>query len=180
MNIEELLKENDIKKVEEICRCSNLRPKVAIRVNNLKTNKEELAKLLEQRKIEFKEGSLEDFFILKNVKNIENLDLFRKGFFTIQDEGAGLVALIVEPQPNEIILDACSSPGGKTTYMAELMENKGKVISRETLMVKLWESDEYIDENTLTVNMTRLRRKLESIGLDDFITTKKGIGYIIE
>ena len=61
-----------------------------------------------------------------------------------------------------------------------LMENKGKVISRETLMVKLWESDEYIDENTLTVNMTRLRRKLESIGLDDFITTKKGIGYIIE
>lgn len=61
-----------------------------------------------------------------------------------------------------------------------LMENKGKVISRENLMIKLWESDEYIDENTLTVNMTRLRRKLESIGLDDFITTKKGMGYMIE
>ncbi len=61
-----------------------------------------------------------------------------------------------------------------------LMENKGKVITRENLMMKLWESDEYIDENTLTVNMTRLRRKLESIGLVDFITTKKGIGYIIE
>lgn len=61
-----------------------------------------------------------------------------------------------------------------------LMENKGKVITRENLMIKLWESDEYIDENTLTVNMARLRRKMEGIGLDDFITTKKGIGYIIE
>ncbi|MGN1344426.1 MAG: response regulator transcription factor [Traorella sp.] len=61
-----------------------------------------------------------------------------------------------------------------------LMENKGKVISREKLMIKLWESDEYIDENTLTVNMTRLRRKLESYGIYDFISTKKGLGYIIE
>lgn len=61
-----------------------------------------------------------------------------------------------------------------------LMENKGTVISRENLMIKLWESDEYIDENTLTVNMTRLRRKLESYGIEDFITTKKGLGYIIE
>ena len=61
-----------------------------------------------------------------------------------------------------------------------LMENNGKVISREKLMIKLWESDEYIDENTLTVNVTRLRKKLEEIGLEDFIVTKKGLGYIIE
>ena len=155
--IEELLKENDIKKVEEICRCSNLRPKVAIRVNNLKTNKEELAKLLEQRKIEFKEGSLEDFFILKNVKNIENLDLFKEGFFTIQDEGAGLIALIVEPQPNEIILDACSSPGGKTTYMAELMENKGKILA--------WDLHEHrvnlVDENAKRLGIDIIETKCE-------------------
>ena len=127
--IEELLKDNDIKKVEEICRCSNVRPKVTIRVNNLKTNKDELAKILKERKIEFKEGVLDDFFVLKNIKNIENLDLFKEGFFTIQDEGAGLIALIVEPKANEIILDACSSPGGKTTYMAELMENRGKILA---------------------------------------------------
>ena len=155
--IEELLKENDIKKVEEICRCSNLRPKVAIRVNNLKTNKEELAELLKERKIEFKEGVLEDFFILKNVKNIENLDLFRKGFFTIQDEGAGLIALIVEPQPNEIILDACSSPGGKTTYMAELMENKGKILA--------WDLHEHrvnlVDENAKRLGIDIIETKCE-------------------
>ena len=58
-----------------------------------------------------------------------------------------------------------------------LMENKEKVVARDTLMTKLWESDSYVDENTLSVNVNRLRKKLESVGLLDFIQTKKGIGY---
>lgn len=58
-----------------------------------------------------------------------------------------------------------------------LMENKEKVVSRETLMTKLWESDNYVDENTLSVNVNRLRKKLEVLGLEEFILTKKGIGY---
>ncbi|MDE5769717.1 MAG: response regulator transcription factor [Oscillospiraceae bacterium] len=61
-----------------------------------------------------------------------------------------------------------------------LMENKGKIVSRDTLMNKLWQMDYYVEENTLTVNVTRLRKKLESIGLQDFIKTKVGLGYIIE
>lgn len=61
-----------------------------------------------------------------------------------------------------------------------LMEQKGKVVSRDTLMMKLWEIDSYVEENTLTVNITRLRKKLSSIGLDHFIQTKIGTGYIIE
>ena len=60
-----------------------------------------------------------------------------------------------------------------------LMENKQKVVSRDTLMVKLWESDSFVDENTLSVNVNRLRKKLESVGLYDFIVTRKGIGYQI-
>jgi DNA-binding response OmpR family regulator len=60
-----------------------------------------------------------------------------------------------------------------------LMENKGKIVSRDTLMTRLWQADCYVEENTLTVNVTRLRRKLENIGLTDFITTKIGSGYII-
>lgn len=60
-----------------------------------------------------------------------------------------------------------------------LMENKEKVVSRDTLMTKLWESDSYVDENTLSVNVNRLRKKLEAVGLRDFILTKKGIGYRI-
>lgn len=58
-----------------------------------------------------------------------------------------------------------------------LMENKEKVVSRETLMTKLWENDNYVDENTLSVNVNRLRKKLEALGLEEFILTKKGIGY---
>lgn len=61
-----------------------------------------------------------------------------------------------------------------------LMENKGRLVSRDTLMTKLWETDNYIEENTLTVNIARFRRKLEHAGLKDFITTKVGEGYIIE
>lgn len=61
-----------------------------------------------------------------------------------------------------------------------LLENKGKIVSRDAIMTRLWENDDYVDENTLTVNITRLRRKLESIGLIQFITTKKGLGYTVE
>lgn len=58
-----------------------------------------------------------------------------------------------------------------------LMENKGKVVSREKIMEKLWETDSFVDENTLTVNVNRLRKKLDGAGLEDFITTKFGVGY---
>ena len=58
------------------------------------------------------------------------------------------------------------------------MGNKNTV--RDNLMIKLWETDNYVEENTLNVNVTRLRKKLESIGLNNFIKTKKGLGYIVE
>ena len=61
-----------------------------------------------------------------------------------------------------------------------LMENKGKTVSRERLMERLWESDAFVDENTLTVNINRLRKKLDAVGLQQFITTKVGIGYLVE
>lgn len=61
-----------------------------------------------------------------------------------------------------------------------LMENKGKVVSREKLMEQLWETDSFVDENTLSVNVGRLRKRLEAAGLEDFITTKFGVGYLIE
>jgi DNA-binding response OmpR family regulator len=60
-----------------------------------------------------------------------------------------------------------------------LLENKGKIVSRDTLMTRLWQMDSYVEENTLTVNVNRLRKKLEQAGLNDFITTKVGSGYII-
>lgn len=60
-----------------------------------------------------------------------------------------------------------------------LLENKGNIVSRDKMMVKLWNSDCYIDDNTLTVNVNRLRKKIEKLGLKNFIKTKKGMGYYV-
>ncbi len=84
--------------------------------------------------------------------------------------------------------DTCVSYKGKKMELTKndfrimqvLMENAGRVVKREELMQRLWESDEFIDDNTLTVNVTRLRRKLEEIGITDLIRTKKGSGYLIQ
>lgn len=91
---------------------------------------------------------------------------------------------------NDIILnlsDTVVSKGDKRIELTKnefrilqlLMENAGEMISRDTIMVHLWESDSFIDDNTLTVNVTRIRKKLKEIGVDDLIKTKKGIGYYI-
>lgn len=61
-----------------------------------------------------------------------------------------------------------------------LFENAGNVVSRDDIMIKLWENESFIDDNTLTVNMTRLRKKMEGIGLADYIITKKGLGYMVK
>ena len=117
--IEELMKNNTIEEVEEICKNLNLRPEIIIRINKLKTTKEEIMRKLEDVNIEYKEiPSMEDFLVLNKIKNIENLELFKDGLFTVQDASAGLTAVVLNPQENDNVLDACSAPGGKTTYIA--------------------------------------------------------------
>ena len=65
------------------------------------------------------------------------------------------------------------------TSVAVRGEKQGKVVSREEIMERLWGNDEFVDDNTLTVNITRIRKKLEAAGVDDFITTKRGLGYLV-
>jgi len=85
------------------------------------------------------------------------------------------------------VADATLTYGGQKAELTKnefkmlqlLLENKGSIVTRDEIMTRLWESDSFVDENTLTVNITRLRRKLEDIGLINFILTKKGLGYII-
>lgn len=60
-----------------------------------------------------------------------------------------------------------------------LMQNKGTIQSRDELINALWQTDEFIDDNTLTVNINRLRKKLESIGVTNYLKTKRGMGYIV-
>ena len=167
--IEELAKQlGDMKKVEEIVINSNLRPHLSIRINNLKIaeNKnieQELIKKLEEKNIEVKQGLLEDFLILKNAKNIENMEEFRQGLFTIQDETAGLIPIILNPNKTDVILDACSSPRRKTTYLAEMMENQG--------IIEAWDIHEHrtkLVENTARrLGITNIETKVNDATIYD-------------
>lgn len=127
--VKKLVKQYGISKTEEICINSNLKPTITIRVNSLKNTIEELKQKLDERGILWEDAQTSYFLHLKNMKNVSNLDLFKEGFFTIQDEGAGKIGVILNPKEGEKVLDACSAPGGKTTHLAELMENKGQIFA---------------------------------------------------
>lgn len=101
-----------------ICQNLNLRPNISVRLNRLKD------------KIELGEkGILEDFRVITGTKNITKTKEYIEGNITIQDEAAGLSSFILAPKEGEMVLDACSAPGGKTTYLAELMCNQGNIVA---------------------------------------------------
>lgn len=101
-----------------ICQNLNLRPNISVRINRLK-GKMDLGE----------KGILEDFRTITGTKNITKTKEYIEGNITIQDEAAGLSSFVLTPKEGELVLDACSAPGGKTTYLAELMHNKGKIIA---------------------------------------------------
>lgn len=128
--VEKLLTQNTVEEVQKICEACNFKPKVHIRINPLKTDKQSLIQELIKEGIKVEEQpENEDFLRLENAKNIEKIKAFQEGKFTVQDEAAGLIPQILNPKPGERVLDACSSPGGKTTYMAERMQNQGEIVA---------------------------------------------------
>ena len=102
---------------------------------------------------------------------------FNQGSNTFQAKGA-----VLNTNDNTLSYNGNKIELARNEYkiLLTLMQNKNKVVSREKLMEALWESDCYVDENTLTVNVGRLRKTLESIGLKDLIKTRFGMGYILE
>lgn len=98
----------------------------------------------------------------------ENLCEYRGGILNVNDQTFTYEGKKAELTKNEFRI------------LQILMENTGKVVSRDKIMEKLWEDESFIDDNTLTVNVTRLRKKLEETGIQDYIKTKKGAGYLIE
>lgn len=157
--VEELLKEYSVQSVEEICEYSNEKPKTTIRINTLKIDKENFLKKLELEGIEYEETELPNFLYLKNLKNIGELDLFKKGYFTVQDIGAGKIGLFLNPKIGEKVLDACSAPGGKTTHLAELMKNTGEIIACELHSHRA----KLVEENAKRLGITIIKSQVKDM-----------------
>jgi 16S rRNA (cytosine967-C5)-methyltransferase len=117
---------------------NNEKPTLALRVNRLKTTRKEFEEMLRGLDISATSSKyLESFVRVRSLSRIAQMDLFRNGFFTIQDESAALPCLLLDPHPGQRVLDLCAAPGGKTTNIAELMENRGEIIAFDKYEVKL-------------------------------------------
>lgn len=152
--VEKLVDELGPQFTEEFLKASNNVPGLTVRVNRLKTGRQSLSALLSQNGIEPSHGQyISDALVLKNVPGIENMGEYRKGYFSVQDESSMLAALILSPKPGEFVMDVCSAPGTKSTYIAELMENKGTVLSGDVSINKL----KLVDENAKRLGIKIIR-----------------------
>ena len=106
----------------------NQTPKVTVRVNNTKSDFDEVYDRLEEMGYDIEEGyACPEAIIIRGGSSIESNELFKDGLITVQDESAMLVAPLLDLEENDTVLDLCAAPGGKTTHIAELLEGKGKV-----------------------------------------------------
>ncbi|OEF99083.1 16S rRNA (cytosine(967)-C(5))-methyltransferase [Vulcanibacillus modesticaldus] len=124
-----------IEETIDICRVNNLAPYHSIRVNTLKTTKDEMIKILKNELgegVEINPSLLSEQGIrIKGGGNLAHTKWYKEGLFSVQDESSMLVAEVLAPKPNMVVLDATAAPGGKTTHIAEKMQNKGRIIASD-------------------------------------------------
>jgi len=122
----------------KLCEENNRRPVMALRVNTLKISVSDFENYLKEKNLFYKKGNyLDNFFSTKTMSKLFTDEYFKQGFFSIQDESAGLVSKLLDPKKEELILDLCSAPGGKTSHISELMGNEGKIIAVEKYLSRL-------------------------------------------
>lgn len=118
------------KQAEEYMASLNFPAPLTFRVNTLKTNRQGLREALQREGVIAEESLLlSEALVLKKSKDLSALDSYQKGLFQVQSESSMLASLLVDPIPGETLLDSCSAPGGKSTHLAQLMKDRGKIIS---------------------------------------------------
>jgi len=123
---------------EALLKSNNEVPDFTIRVNTLKTVRDELIEVLHKEGVKAKNGKyLEEAVVLENPSSITRLEAFKNGLFQVQDESSMLASRVLDPKEGELVIDVCSAPGGKTTHMAQLMNNKGTIVARDVYPHKL-------------------------------------------
>jgi len=122
------LKQFDENFTIELMKANNKRPKLHLRVNRLKTTKKELTQLLKSVDVSFNKGKyFNEFIELSSISNITDWKYFKQGYFNIQDEATGFSVNLLDVKPDDRVLDMCSAPGGKTSFLSAIMENKGEI-----------------------------------------------------
>lgn len=117
---------------ESLLSAGNAVPEVTVRVNTLRTSREELIEELKKDGVEARPGKYTaDAVVLVNPSSLQRLSAFKKGLFQVQDESSMLAGRILDPKPGDLVIDVCSAPGGKATHMAQLMGDKGLILARD-------------------------------------------------
>lgn len=136
--VEKWIKDFGQEFTEDLLDANAEKPNLYIRTNTLKISRDELIGKLAKEGIKCtKVNGIDEAIMVQNLKNIEGNELFKLGYFTIQDISSMLVGKIANPEKDSKVLDICSAPGGKTTHVATIMENTGQVIARDVFDHKL-------------------------------------------
>lgn len=154
--VEKLIDEYGIDSARKICQYNNIEPPVYIRVNTLKTSIDELKNELDKLNIKYEVGIVPNTLKIDRLYGLLDSELFKNGFLSIQDNAASLSSYILNPIEGETILDMCSSPGGKTAHIAEMMNNKGSIIACDVYENRL----SLVEKTVKRLGITCIRTKL--------------------
>ncbi|MCX7798333.1 MAG: 16S rRNA (cytosine(967)-C(5))-methyltransferase RsmB [Melioribacter sp.] len=139
---------------ERLLIANNSKPVLALRVNNLVTNKEELKSLLDSVELKYTDSKiLPEFIRLNNLTNITDWEYFQKGYFSVQDESTGLPVKLLEVFPGMRVLDMCAAPGGKTAFIADEMNNQGEIIALDRFESRL----KILEKNLIRLKVTNVK-----------------------
>lgn len=142
---------------ERLCDFDNSAPVLSIRTNTLKTSREDFKVLLEKCGLEVtKSKYAPEGLIISSYGSLDNLEPLQNGLGQVQDESSMLVAHVLSPKSGEFIIDCCSAPGGKTTHIAALMNNKGKILATDIFEHKLKRIKENADRLGIDIINTKL------------------------
>jgi 16S rRNA (cytosine967-C5)-methyltransferase len=136
--VQRWIKELGVEETLRICKYNNQISPLALRTNTLKINRADLIEKLQNKELKPLPSTFaEDGILLQDPPPTSELPFLKEGPYIIQDEASQLIASIVDPKPGERILDACAAPGGKTTHMAQKMENRGEIYALDLREGKL-------------------------------------------
>lgn len=155
---------------EALLKANNMTPHLNIRVNTLKITRNELKEKLIRKDFVCEEGMLsKDALRIKNPHRITNIEEFKEGLFTIQDESSMVVGDVLNPKEGSLVLDMCSAPGGKVTHLAQLMKNNGRIIARDIYDHKI----NLIEENVKRLSIDIIETELhDALQLDPHLINK--------